>query len=93
MSNKFKDVPLDKDTSIRDQQVIKIGEYDALHQKWFWDGIKAESLIFANNDVEHLNETEIEQIAMKSSKIDAGSTITIKISESGYTFVNFNFEH
>jgi hypothetical protein len=33
--------------------------YNILQQKLFWDGVTAESIIFANKDVEDLEKDEI----------------------------------
>jgi len=48
---KFADVSADPKTKILFRQVSKFGEVDVLDEKWVWDGIKAESLIFANSDI------------------------------------------
>ena len=91
MSNKFDTVPVESDTKILSQTISKFGDYDVLYQKWFWSGITAESLIFANNDVAGLSHEKLEQDLRTSPLFKQGS-ITIKKSDSGFTFVNFNFE-
>ena len=48
MSKKFDAVPVGNDTKIIFQLEAKLGEYDVLYQKWFWSGITAENIIFAN---------------------------------------------
>jgi hypothetical protein len=63
-----------------------------LHQKWYWDGIIAESIIFANEDIVGITDAEIETIVRLSPLVKADSKITLKRSKSGFTFVNFNFE-
>jgi hypothetical protein len=91
MSNKFDNVPVEKDTRILFRKEEKIGNYDALHEKWNWEGIKAESIIFANDDISDLTDEEIEQEVRTSEFIKEGSQITLKRSEV-FTYVNFNFE-
>lgn len=91
MSNKFDSVPVEKDTRLLFRNESKLGKYDVLYEKWEWDGIKAESVIFLDEDVAHLKDKEIEKI-VKSSPIFKGGSITLKRGETGFTFVNFNFE-
>ena len=90
--DRFKDVPVEDDTKIIFQQEAKLGDYDILYQKWFWEGIAAESIIFANEDVIDLSDEEIEMKVRTSPLLKTGSSITMKRLESGFTFVNFNFE-
>ena len=92
MSEKFNSVPVEDDTKIIFQLECSFGKYDVLYQKWFWDGIMAESIIFDGEDVSELNDKEIEAELRESPLIKTNSSITIKRSESGFTFVNFNFE-
>lgn len=92
MINKFDKVPVEEDTKIIFQQEAKLGEYDVLYQKWYWDGITAESIIFANQDIAGLDEEKITAEVKSSPLVNQDSQITFKRSDSGYTFVNFNFE-
>lgn len=89
---KFNNVPVEQDTKIIFQQEATLGEYEVLYQKWFWDGITAESIIFANEDVAELTDKEIEEEVKTSPLLNEGSSVTLKRPESGFTFVNFNFE-
>ena len=91
MSSKFNDVPVEADTIILYSQGATLGPYEILYQKWFWDGITAESIIFADDDVSGLDDSEIEAEVRESPLVQADSKITIARS-AGYTFVNFNFE-
>ena len=60
---------------------------------WSWDGTRAESIIFMDDDVKGLSEDEIKEIVKASSLLkDKESRMTFSQSGSGYTFVNFNFE-
>lgn len=90
--NKFNNVPIEEDTKIIFQLQETLGEYDILYQKWFWDGITAESIIFANEDIAELTDKEIEEEVKDSPLLNEGSSVTLKRSSSGFTFVNFNFE-
>ena len=59
---------------------------------WSWEGISAESIIFASGDISDLNDEELELEVRKSPLVNSDSAITIKRLPAGYTFVNFNFE-
>lgn len=56
MKEKFKDLPVEEDTQIILSTEAKIAEYEVVYQKWHWDGIHAESIIFFNKDVAELSE-------------------------------------
>ena len=92
MSDKFINVPVDQETKILFQQLATLGEFEVLYQKWFWDGITAESIIFANQDVTGLGEEDIKNEVRSSPLVNKDSKITFNCSDSGFTFVNFNFE-
>ena len=92
MTDKFDGVPTEKDTKILFRHQVKFGNYDVLYEKWTWDGITAESVIFDNNDVAELSDEEIKDDVKSSPLVQSDSDVTIKRSETGYTFVNFNFK-
>jgi len=91
MANKFKNVPTDQDTYIDFEQEASLGKYNVLYQKWHFDGITAESIIFCNGDITDLHDNDIKQEVKESPIVNKDSKMTIKRSKSGYTFVNFNF--
>ncbi len=90
---KFKNVGSDPDTKIISRNPIKIQNYDALHEVWFWDGIKGESIIFVAKDVEELSEEAITELISSNVQDIKLSDITISKANSEFTFVNFNFEY
>lgn len=92
MSEKFRDVPVEEDTRILFETEAYLGGYDVLYQKWFWEGITAESIIFRSEDVADLTDAEIEAEVRTSPLVRADSQVTLKRDDSGFTFVNFNFE-
>lgn len=93
MSGKFAAVPVDKDTKIIFQAEASLGAYSVLYQKWHWDGITAESIIFDSNDVVNLTDIEIENEVRTSPLLKEDSKVTVSRSESGFVFVNFNFSN
>jgi len=91
MTSKFTTVPSDGETKLLLQCETRVGDLDALWQWWVWDGITAESLIFASADVAGLSNADLEKAIKDSSFYKGISSITISRTDSGYTFVNFNF--
>lgn len=90
MIDKFKDVPVEEDTTIKFRRVTKFENIDALHEGWYWEGVTAESLIFADEDITHISPEELEQKIMASPFYQNDNGVTVKKSD-GFTFVNFNF--
>lgn len=90
-SGKFSNVPLDEGTKIVKEKQVEIGSLEALHQTWIWDGVLAESLIFADADLESNDEQYLESIAKNSGLVEDDSQFTFKHGSEGFTFVNFNF--
>ena len=93
MTDKFKEVPIEKDTKIIFRNEMKFGKHDVLYEMWIWDGSTAESVIFASKDVIELTDDELEEEFRLSPLLkDKDSEITINRAKSGFTFINFNFE-
>jgi len=86
----FENVPVEEDTNILQQEEKTIGNLRVLWQKWFWEGIKAESVIFISEEIAHLSDEDLSDLVRKN--IPTHSATTISRSPSGYTFVNYNFE-
>ena len=91
MNNKFENIPVEEDTKIKSTKPITVNSYDVVHQKWVWGGIYAESIIFFNDDIQHLAEEEVKEIVRDSLLVDNNPDLTYVKGEI-YTFVNFNFE-
>ena len=90
MNEKFENIPLDEGTKIIFSSPMKWGELDIVYQKWNWEGIKAESIIFLNEDVKAIDDVALEADVRDGPIVKEGSQIIIKRLEE-YTFVNFNF--
>lgn len=94
MNEKFKNVPIEEDTKIKKQELVKIDKYDTLYQKWNWDGTEGESLIFLESDIKHLNDEELEHLILESKFSGTfGSSRTISRGKSKFVFVNFGFKY
>ncbi len=85
ISEKFKNIPVDEDTRIISREQIKIGDYDVIHEKWFWDGIYADSYVFFNEDIKDLSEEDVLTLTYQKKPF-----ATYKKLDT-YTFVNFDF--
>lgn len=90
---KFARVPVEPDTRIVYQSHGAIDDLDALHQRWTWEGVSGESLVFVSEEVKGLGDQELKELARGSGLVEEGSDFTIKRNEPGFTFVNFNFEY
>ena len=90
MNEKFNDIPMDEDTKILFSSPMKWGNLDIVYQKWNWEGIMAESIIFLNEDVEDMDDEALESTVRVGPLVGKDSQITIRRLEN-FTFVNFNF--
>ena len=93
VETKFHDVPVEADTRVISRTPHTIDGYEALHEVWVWDGIKGETLIFVSADVSQLGYEDLRRLLAESELSEADAQVAIKRSESGYTFVNFNFRY
>jgi len=90
MNEKFNDIPVEADTKIEFSSPMKWGEYDIVYQKWSWDGIRAESIIFLTEDLKAMDDKALEADVRDGPLVKQDSQITIRRLEK-FTFVNFNF--
>jgi len=91
MSDKFKNIHVDKDTIITFESIMKFDKYDVLYQMWSFDGINAKSIIFVSSDVESLSDEELKSYVAKSEIVSNKDKITLS-RKKDHTFVNFDFE-
>jgi len=90
--SKFDKVKMDSDTRLLSEELTEIGGFQVLHQAWVWDGIRGESFSFVSLEVEQVPDDDLKRMASESGKVNSGSEFTIaRNTDSGYTFVNFNF--
>lgn len=92
MPRNFDQLATDPDTEILSRKEMKFKNLDVVHEKWRWEGITAESLIFVSEDVKDLDDDEIKNMVMDFESFNYGSSMSLKRSNCGFTFVNFNFE-
>ena len=81
-------IGVEKDTTIKKRELVKVRDKQAIYEEWVWDGIYGKSLIFFMEDVKGLTEDQLKELLVESFSSD--TEITIK--ESGeYLFLNFGF--
>jgi hypothetical protein len=90
MNEKFKNIPVEEGTKILFSSPMKWGELDIVYQKWNWEGIAAESIIFSSEDVQEMDDEVLEADLRASPIVNEDSQMTIKRGDE-FTFVNFNF--
>ncbi len=90
VEDKFKDLTTEEDTKILFRGQMKFRDEDIIYEKWYWDGIFAESIIFLSEDVEKFDNISLEAYVRSSPIIHKGSGVTFTRGEK-FTFVNFNF--
>jgi len=90
MKNKFENVSVEKDTKILVTLNPKFGKYDTQYEKWYWDGLYGETLIFFNEDIKDTDEETLKAEIFESTMAKADSEITVKRTDL-YTYFNFNF--
>ena len=90
MSDKFDNIPVEIGTKIIFSSPMMFGEFDIVYQKWSWDGIIAESIIFLSDDVKEMDDEALEKDVGDGPLVREDSQVTISRGDE-YTFVNFNF--
>ena len=91
--SKFNNIPEQKDTEIIFRAETRFGDFDVVFERWKWDGILAESIIFDEDDVSEMADdeiiTQVKDSPLFDGKINKGDPTIRNIS--GFVFVNFNF--
>jgi hypothetical protein len=90
MTGKFDQLPQDQGRTILSQRETRVGDIEALHQRWSWDGITAESLVFRSEDVAHLADEEVVRRLVSHPGYRPGAEVSLTRLASGDTFANFN---
>lgn len=91
MAGKFKDAPVDPETRIRKSAEVEVGGLPALHQQWHWQDINGESLVFADEDISSLSNTELKKRVQSSGFVKGKGPVMLQRPGSGFARVNFNY--
>lgn len=89
---KFNQVKTDEDTVITSQVECMFGDYPVLYQKWVWESINAETLIFCNDDIAEIPLNILVDDVRKSPLVNCPEREITNSVNDLYTFVNFNFK-
>lgn len=92
MDNSFDDVPMEEDTTLYGISNSDFEGFRVRIEHWSWEGVRGNSIIFRSEDIAEISDEELIARVTKSPlhRIDSG--VTLNRTESGYTFVNLNFE-
>ena len=77
---------------IHSRDRITIGEYEALHEKWLWEGMQGESLVFCFHDVATLSDDEVERVARSSDVIGPGCHVLVERGDPDFVLVSFHVQ-
>jgi hypothetical protein len=90
VNDKFKAIPVEEDTRILQKKLMTVNGIDARFERWAWEGVIGESLIFVTEEISNLSDEQLWQSIVNQLSIrDMKHTIKRQID---YSFVNFNFE-
>jgi hypothetical protein len=90
VNDKFKAIPVEEDTRILQKKLMTVNGIDARFERWAWECVIGESLIFVTEEISNLSDEQLWQSIVNQLSIrDMKHTIKRQID---YSFVNFNFE-
>jgi hypothetical protein len=85
----FQSVTPEEGTRITSVEYGYVGQFPIRQERWSWDGIKGQTVVFRSEDVNGLSDRVLE--ALLRSELDVQGQITIKRSER-FAFVNHSFK-
>ncbi len=88
LMDKFKDVPVEKETKVISRKIIKLDTLEAQHEKWRWDGITAQSIVFAEADIKDQTEEQLIILIKANIELAENADITISRDRNGFAFFN-----
>ena len=91
MNEKFKNLKMDEGTTLIFRKDVEVNGLEAVYEKWNWEGIVAESLVFLSEEVTELTEEIFELVLSANGYFEDSSRLTLK-TVGEFTFVNFNFK-
>ena len=81
---------IDQDTRVLGEEYRRHDGYDLLMERWVWDGIKGNSIIFLTRQVGGLSDFTLEDLAREIAGLEPFDRVTLK-REEGFTYVNYGF--
>lgn len=92
LDKKFENVPVEEDTTVLASLNLKFFDIDAHYEKWFFDGIYGETLVFLNDDIKDFTHDALKKELIESTMAEADGKITVERTGE-FSFFNFNFKH
>jgi len=83
--------PVESDTKILVKKLVNFGEFQALYEKWVWDGISASSIVCLEEDVASMSKEDLIKFIFEKMQLPVDKQTTHSVS-GGYVFVNFGFD-
>ncbi len=87
----FEGLTIDPETRLESRRKLELDGLACVHEKWSWDGVVGETLVFRESDVGQHDDAALEALARRSGCVELGSAVTMTRDRDGYAFVNFNF--
>lgn len=88
---RLKERPVEEDTKIIVEKLVDLGEFMALYEKWFWEGVTASSIICLEEDAMKFGEKKLVEYIFKMMQLPVDPKYTYS-TKNGYVYVNFGFE-
>lgn len=92
MKKDFTNISNDPGTRILMSLEAKLDDFDVCYQVWIFEGVRAESMIFHNDDVKDLSDEDLIAEVKESPLVKPEKGFTVSRNNPDFTFVNFNFE-
>jgi len=86
----FNNRPVDKDTKVLSRRYLTFDGHDVLWEKWLWDGIRGNTLVFVASQFEGVADDELDRIARQIAGLPGEASTTLKRT-GDYIFFNFGF--
>ena len=90
-SKKLMDRPVEEDTKIIVEKLVNFGEFTALYEKWYWEGVTASSIICLEEDARKFGEEKLVEYIFKMMQLPVDPQYTYS-TKNGYVYVNFGFD-
>ena len=87
--DKFKDIPIDSETTIVFSIPGFLNNYEVIYKSWIWEHISGQSVIFYKEDISHLSDDELKKMVDDKNEF---ASITISRKTEKYVFVNYNLK-
>lgn len=74
------------------EESVHLATCKGLYQKWSWDCISGESVLFEKKGTAAMSDDDLIQEVIDGYKVVDSSTLTVSYKNDGLRCVNFNFK-